>query len=315
MRVPQDIAGLFACAVRDVLWYKRSVVALLRDCEVPAGIVAEESAYADGGKTIPVVKQVLELCASAGDSGTQAVRKLLTKLYYWNDCHTIAADRKDAAVASLKAFRAGHDRFKAQSDYQAAQKAQEKKMDAERHEQRAITALNHSKLHKFRDRFDAVAAITDEAARGRALEPLLDEVFAYYGEDSKGPIRRKGEQIDGCVKLDSHWHYVEIRWKNEKTNAADISVLRDRARNSFGGDTKALFISMNGFSQECLDSLVNQGDERVILMDGYDLRCVLNCDIALDVLLAEKQAALITDRIPFASAKEIMHARLQRKGL
>ncbi|MFN7429336.1 MAG: hypothetical protein ACK5TP_01995, partial [bacterium] len=87
------------------------------------------------------------------------------------------------------------------------------------------------------------------------------------------------------------------------------SVLRDRARDSYGGDTKALFISINGYSGECLESLANKSDERVILMDGYDLRCVLNCDIALDVLLAEKQAAQVRDKRPFVSATEIIAAR------
>lgn len=57
-----------------------------------------------------------------------------------------------------------------------------------------------------------------------------------------------------------------------------------------GGDTKALFISFSGFTSECLESLHNQSDERVVLLDGFDLRCVLNCDIGFDVLLVEKQA-------------------------
>ena len=184
----------------------------------------------------------------------------------------------------------------AQADYQKAQKAQERRMHAERADRRAMTALDHKTLHGFRDEFDRVSAIQDENARGMALEPLVNKIFDYYGEDSKGPVRRVGEQIDGTLKFDSHWHYVEIRWKAKKTTAQDISVLRDRAKEGYGGDTKALFISMNGYTSECLQSLVNKSDERVILMDGYDLRCVLNCDIALDVLLAEKQAALCATR-------------------
>jgi len=310
MRIPQDIATLFATAVRDVVWFKNSVIALLKDNGVPSGIVVEaQTKYAGGGKTIPVMKYVLERCANSGDEGAMASRKLLTAVYYWNDLHSVPAERKDAAISSLKAFREGHDRFKSQRAYQAVQQSQERQMHNERAARRTMTDLDHSLLRGLRDEFDRVSLIADPNARGTALEPLVNRIFDYYGEDSRGPVRRIGEQIDGTLKFESHWHYVEIRWKADQTTAQDVSVLRDRARDSFGGDTKALFISMNGYTDECLKSLANKSDERVILMDGYDLRCVLNCDIALDVLLADKQAALVRDKRPFVGAAEILRHR------
>ena len=85
---------------------------------------------------------------------------------------------------------------------------------------------------------------------------------------------------------------MEIRWKKKKANAADISVLRDRAKAGFGGDTKALFISFEGFSPECLKDLEGRTDERVILMDGGDLMVVLQGTMGFDLLLAEKQLHL-----------------------
>ncbi|MFN7429132.1 MAG: hypothetical protein ACK5TP_00920, partial [bacterium] len=85
--------------VRDVLWFKTAVLGLLKECGVPAGIVVEaKRLYDDKKATIPVVKHVLERCADSGAEGTTACRQLLTKLYYWNDLHSVAADRKDAAV-------------------------------------------------------------------------------------------------------------------------------------------------------------------------------------------------------------------------
>jgi hypothetical protein len=311
MRVPQDISNLFAVAVRDVLWFRNAVMGLFKDCGVPAGVVVEaKRMYEDKKATIPVVKHVLDRCGDSDEVGTAAARQLLTKLYYWNDLHTVAAERKDAAAASLRAFREGFDRYKAQTEYQQQQQAQEVRMHAERTQRRSMRPLDHQTLHCFRDEFDRISVIADENERGMALEPLVNKIFNYYGEDSKGPVRRVGEQIDGTLKVDSHWHYVEIRWKAKKTTAQDISVLRDRARDSFGGDTKALFISINGYSEECLRSLDNRTDERVILIDGYDLRCVLNCDISLDVLLAEKQARLVRDKRPFVGAAEIIRGRL-----
>jgi len=311
MKVPQDIANLLAVCIRDLLWYRSRVTTFLGECEVPPGILVEVNRMADEKTaTIKVVHHVLERLGSQGHEATQAARAMLTKIYYWNDLHSVAPDRKDQAVASLKAFREGFDRFRAQQEYFEEQKAQEKRMHAERVSRGQMKELDHAVLHALRNEFDNIAVLPDKQERGNRLEALMNKVFGYYCEDSKGPIRRTGEQIDGLFKLDSHWHYVEVRWKDEKANAADVSVLRDRAKNAFGGDTKALFISFNGFTSECLESLGNHSDERVILMDGFDLRCVLNCDIALDVLLGEKQAELVSNKRPFVGAGEF----IARKG-
>jgi hypothetical protein len=50
-------------------------------------------------------------------------------------------------------------------------------------------------------------------------------------------------------------------------------------------------------------------DERVILFDGSDLRCVLDCQIAFDVLLAEKQMELVKNKRPWVSAFAIINRR------
>ena len=72
---------------------------------------------------------------------------------------------------------------------------------------------------------------------------------------------------------------------------------------------RAVFISYNGFTQECKDSLVGKSEERVILLEGYDLRSVLECDIALDVLLHDIQAYLVKYNKPYVSAIEIINLR------
>ena len=173
----------------------------------------------------------------------------------------------------------------------------------------AISALDHAKLRSFREEFDETHALQDPRERGNRFEDLLNRIFDYYCDESKGPFKRTGEQIDGLFYFDKHWYYVEVRWREEKASAADVSVLRDRAKRAYGGDTKALFISFNGFSRDCIDSLAGESDERVILMDGYDLHCVLDCQIAFDVLLAEKQQSVVRDKKPFVNAREIIERR------
>lgn len=305
MRLPQDIANLLAVTIRDVIWFKGNVQAFLKECGVPKFIMLDV-ARMQQIPTIKIIHHVLDRLAEKGDEGLPIAQKLLTKMYYWNDLHTIPADRKSQAIESLKALREAYERFKKQREYQ---EEQERKMHANREERTRMSNLDHSKLQAFRDEFDRIHALPDRQERGNRFQDLMNQIFDYYCEESKGAFNRTGEQIDGLFYFDKHWYYVEVRWQEGKANAADVSVLRDRAKNAFGGDTKALFISFSGFTNECLDSLKGAHDERVILMDGYDLRCVLNCDIAFDVLLAEKQADIVQNHRAFISVTEILKKR------
>ena len=209
-------------------------------------------------------------------------------------------------MESLTALQEAYKKYEAQLKYQLEQEA---KMHSERIERTRMSELDHSKLQSFRDEFDEVYALSDPELRGNRFQDLMNRIFKYYCEDSKGDFNRTGEQIDGLFYFEKHWWYVEVRWRKDKASAADVSVLRDRARDAFGGDTKALFIAFNGFSDDCLTSMTGKGDERVILMDGFDLRCVLDCQIAFDVLLAEKQAEIVQRLRPFIGAREIIQRR------
>jgi hypothetical protein len=140
----------------------------------------------------------------------------------------------------------------------------------------------------------------------------MNEVFKEYTTLSNGAFSRTGEQIDGLFYFDNHPYFVEVRWKRKKTNAADISVLRDRATAGFGGDTKALFISFEGFSSDALELLAGRSGERVVLMDGGDIHTVLEGRISLDVLLMEKQMDLAKGQRAFVSVYEILSQRATR---
>lgn len=309
MRVPQDIANLLAVAIRDVLWFKPNVLGFLKECDVPSGIVIQvERMQSEKVPTIRIVRFVLDQLVSKGDEGVKVSRSMLSKMYYWKDIHSIPAERRATAIESLKALQGAYQKYQAQENYQREQEA---KMHAQRVERVRMSELDHAKLQSFRDEFDRAYGLADAQERGNRFQDLMNRIFKYYCEDSKGDFRRTGEQIDGLFYFEKHWWYVEVRWKEQKASAGDVSILRDRARSAFGGDTKGLFISFNGFTDECKQSMVGKGDERVILMDGYDLRCVLDCQIAFDVLLAEKQADVVQSKRPFVSATEIIQRRSQ----
>jgi hypothetical protein len=242
---------------------------------------------------------VLEQLYAKGDEGFQVARTMLTKIYYWKDIHSVPEDRKDEAVAALKELQKAYKAYTAQEQYEREQRAQ-----VQREERLHVSRLDHRKLQEFRDRFDEVYFL-EPRERGDAYEKLLNDIFSYYFPNAFQGFNRTGEQVDGQFYFDGHWYFIEIRWRKEPASAADVSVLRDRARRGFAEDVRAVFISYNGFSPECLDSLEASG-ERVILLTGYDFRSVLECDIALDILLHRIQAFLIKNKKTYVGANEVI---------
>ena len=267
----------FALAVRDVLWFKPNVLAFYKDCLLPKAILAEVQKRQQASEpTIKTVRYVLDELESYGDNGWVIAKSMLTRMYHWKDMRSVASERKQIAAESLAAFRAVMKEFQAEQELLEKKEREERErvMQEERESRGRITQLDHAKLQALRDEFDAIYIMTDKKERGDRFEALMNKIFAYYSERSEGPFERTGEQVDGLFYFDKHWYFVEIRWKAEKSNAGDVSVLRDRASRSFGGDTKALFVSFNGFSKDCLDAMTGGDYERVILFDGSDLRCV-----------------------------------------
>ena len=316
MRLPQDIANLLAVAVRDVIWFKDRVYDYFQSNAVPLVILKEVQRFQqEKVPTIKIVHHVLGELEKFGDTGWVTTKKLLTSMNYWKGVETIEPERKLKAEKSLAALQQACDAYLREQTFQERQERErrERDMHQTRVDRADMRVLDHKLLQAFRDEFDEIYPMTDTQKRGNRFEQLLNKIFRYYSERSEGSFNRVGEQLDGLFYFDKHCYYVEARWKKQKTNAGDISKLRDRAVGGFGGDTKALFISFEGYTKDCLDSLMGRTDERVLLMDGGDVRLVLDCQVAFDVLLAEKQIDIVRNKRPFVSAFEIV-AKLQSAG-
>jgi hypothetical protein len=310
-RLPEALVSRFAVALRDVLWYRERVDRFLERAGVPSAIMADIRANRSG-PTVKKAQRIMDLLEQSGTSGLTIIQHLFTQLADWKDLSHLDPEKGRAALASQKALK---DEIRVFADRKRYIEQKERDQHRERETRGRPRPLDLVRLQEFRDQFDAAFVMQDPQARGNALESLLNDVFAYYCPDNRGPFRRVGEQVDGHFRYDGHDYFCEIRWRNKQATASDISVLRDRAAAGFGGDVRALFISFNGFTLECLESLnTRAGQERVILMDGVDLRAVLASDLAFDVLLSEKLARAVREQRAFVPTREIVLARIEDSG-
>jgi hypothetical protein len=305
--LPEALVSRFAVTVRDVLWFRDRVDRFLERGGVSAAIMADVRRDAK----VPTIKKclrVVDLLEQSGAAGSAVLQRLITEIADYSDLSHLDSIKQSAARASQTALKS---EIRAYADRKKYQERKEREEHRDREQRSRPKPLDHAKLQAFRDRFDAAFVMTDRQARGNQLEALLNDVFDYYCPESRGAFRREGEQVDGHFRYDGHDYFCEIRWRDEKTDAAAVSVLRDRAAAGFGGDVRALFISFNGFTPECLAAMeARAGQERVILMDGLDLRAVLNVDLGFDDLLREKLAMAVRFQRAFVSAREVILGRM-----
>jgi hypothetical protein len=313
MDIPQDLVRLFSVAVRDAVWYKDNVISLLQSSGVPAPIVRKFKSQKQT-PTVQLMPMVISDLQSLGPEGDLPLRRLFTQMCNWKGFSSLDKDKQAQARASVDALKSAQLTHESEVAYakRKTHEEWEKTSHEERKTRTSIKEIDHAKLQKMRDDFDSIYPLPDERERGNRFEKLMNDLFGHYTTLSTGGFRRTGEQIDGHFYFDTHPYYAEIRWKKALTSAADISVLRDRATSGFGGDTKAVFVSFEGFSREALDRLAGKSGERVILLDGLDINAVLDGRIGLDVLLMEKQMDLGEGKRAFIGVFEVLQKRAVR---
>jgi hypothetical protein len=227
-------------------------------------------------------------------------------------------------AAHWTSFHLADDEFAARA---VVQKAREllgtiELMEAREAEQRAL-AQKEERARMQRERadlitkqrdllllmFDELARSEDHQQRGYLLQDLLNRLFDLHGLPVVKPFTRNegGEQIDGAFKLEG-WHYlVECRWREKLANIRELDGLKGQVDRS-GKQSMGLFLSVNGWSDNVPPLLKQNPQKSILLMDGYDLRCVLAGEIDLHDFLAAKVAALSLDTEPFLGAAQFLRS-------
>jgi hypothetical protein len=155
--------------------------------------------------------------------------------------------------------------------------------------------------------FDELARSEDAQRRGYLLQDLLNRLFDTHEIPVVRAFTRNegAEQIDGGFKLEG-WHYiVECRWREKLADVRQLDGLLGQVTRS-GKQMMGLFLSINGWSDNVPSLLKQNPDKCIILMDGYDLRCVLELDVDLRELLLAKLAHLNFETEPFLGVKSFL---------
>mgnify|MGYP003042344355 CR=1 FL=1 len=233
------------------------------------------------------------------------IRNLICIAAEWTSFH-LSQDEYRARAVSQKAqeLRSILRKTEEQEKTQYALGVQES-IDRQRREKNAAIRQQSVLLLA---QFEQAAAAGEPQQRGYLLEDLLNRLFDVHGIPVFRAFRRNdgGEQIDAAFEMDG-WHYiVECRWRAALVDIRQLDGLAGQVRRS-GRQIMGLFLSINGWSDNVVPLLKQNPDKSIFLMEGYDLRCVLDLTVDLRHLLKAKLRALNLEAEPHLSVRQLLH--------
>lgn len=158
-------------------------------------------------------------------------------------------------------------------------------------------------LGTFRERFYELSKASDRQAAGRQFQEFLVDLFDLFGLSVRGPYRVTGEEIDGSFELDHETYLLEAKWTKYPIAKSDLLAF-ERKVEAKSAYTRGLFISVNGFSQQAIDSMGLGKDQRLFCADGYDLAVVLEGSMDLCEMLRRKRRRLTEEGLMFARVND-----------
>jgi hypothetical protein len=158
--------------------------------------------------------------------------------------------------------------------------------------------------------FEEMAKSTDHQRRGYLLQDLLHRLFVLNEIPVKQSFQRNegGEQIDGAFRFEGWFYIVECRWREKLANIRELDGLLGQVGRS-GVQTLGLYLSVEGWSSNVPNLLKQNQHKRLILMEGFDLRCVLDGHISLPDLLSAKLEHFNLKGEPYLGAFELLQQR------
>lgn len=174
----------------------------------------------------------------------------------------------------------------------------------------SIAQRRETALLKLRPELDALYAEKDRQAAGLRLEGLLNALFSVFDLDPRPGFRVVGEQIDGSFVLDRDVYLLEAKWEKGPTDAKELYAFRAKVegKSSF---TRGLFLSMNDFTRDALDSFNRGKQPNFFLMNGVDLYDIVCGQMAFDELLRGKARHLAEAGEALISARAL-YERMRR---
>lgn len=295
MPFPNDIKLSMRECVLKLLWPKDDIIAFF---ESNSCTKSDIKAIGDH-KTMhryEIVDAMFNHLGKKPDEGLGQFRAMLQSLitwkhfdsYYFDKLKKLNKSAAEQAITHLKQLQEIRDH-----------KIQEQRKERERKEAAAKTPS--TTLPTLEAKF--ISLLQGEvvgAKRGYALEEVLQALSMLFSLEVTEPYRVNGEQIDGSVKYDGEHYIIEAKWQEKAAANEAVYQFAGKIEGKMYG--RGLFISIHGFSENVVGSLVAGKVIKTVFVDGGDLIVVLEGFLGLTDMLDRKVKAAQTKGLIYVDA-------------
>jgi restriction system protein len=254
----------------------------------------------------PVTRDILAKLNERGEAGLRERREILRRVTEFHD-FSVCWESDQAPARGLVAQIRDLVNVKDSFTRMNIEREQERKSRlAEQEAQRAVEKERKQKIAAVKSKLFTLFGEADAHKRGKALESVLNALFAAYGILVREAFTVKGrcgegviEQIDGLVEIDGQLYLVELKWWNTTLGTSEVSphLVRVFGR---GGQARGLFISYTEFTEPaittCREALA--GGAVVVLSKLQEIVELLDREADIKKWLKAKVTAAIADKNP-----------------
>lgn len=281
MSFPEDIKFAMRDCILKLLWAKGDIVSFFKNNSCTASdinAIGDQSTLSRAA----IVGAMFDRLSAKPDHGLGQFRAMLQSLigwshfdpYYFDKLKKLNRGEAERAIAHLKQLQEIRD-----------YKLQEQRKERERKE----TAAKSPKVTLPELKAKFIALLQGEitgAKRGYALEEVLQELAKLSSLETTEPFRVNGEQIDGAIKYDGEHYLVEAKWQDKAASNEGVYQFAGKIEGKMYG--RGIFVSIHGFSEHVVSSLVAGKAIKTIFFDGGDLIIVLEGIIGFAEMLDRK---------------------------
>ena len=280
---PSDIKGCMKDCIMAVLWPRKEIYNFFKDHGCNKHELDQIGEFKENGYSRKaMVDSIFELLDSRPDHGLGPFRAMLKSLVHWNHFDPYyfdklkKLDRQNAKrqIAHLRQLQEIRD-AKIKGDRQRREENQNKKQ------------VPTKDLRELRDEFlELHAGSLEPRKRGYALEKILTELARTASLEVTEGFRVHGEQIDGAIKYDGEHYLIEAKWQDVPSANESVYQFVGKIEGKMYG--RGLFVSVQGFSDNVVHSIVRGKAIKTIFIDGEDIVLVLEEHISLQDMIDAK---------------------------
>ncbi len=286
---PSDIKGCMKDCILSLLWRRQDILNFFADhsctqidLKAIAGFKEREMSRST------MVDTMFGQLTSRADEGLGPFRSMLQALITWSHFDSYWFDKKkkldraraDNNIAHLRQLQEIRD-AKIKEQRQKRERAQEARQNP------------NSTLAQLKAKFlDLHSGKSKPQRRGYELQDILLELGRLARLEVTEPFTVKGEQIDGTIKYDGEHYLVEAKWQDKAASNEPVYQLAAKVEGKLYG--RGFFISVNGFSENVVVTLVKGKALKTILVDGEDIVLVLEGHLGFDEMIDRKVKAAQT---------------------